>query len=254
MKESIKRQNARPSLFIRVQEERLMETYSSIKPYLVRLFTHALLLFISVRAYENFSNSQTNYQEFLKLLNNTVVEDIALTNKSCSDLGKEWKPVANVTFPNILRGCRCDGGLYVGQSCDYIEGSNPIDAKNFETNCAYLDNLFNSNVENTNEVYFKEPIMPEDFKKNYQPNKFDLDNYNNKYGDTFYTKNNLTNTTNGYLRNLIMKNEDIIENVDNYNSNLRLSNSKINFFDKYKNTNTRILEIAGSRNLTNNSK
>lgn len=255
MSEGITRQNLRPSLFVRAQEERLMDTYSAIKPYLVRLFTHALLLFISVRAYENFKSSQSTYQEFINLLSDRVVIDAKRTDEICENIeGGEWRSVKNVTFPNILKGCRCEDNLFIGQSCDYISGTNPRNPDFFNQNCRFLDFLLEGGVKDDYiNWYVQEGIIeiPPDFlsKEVLKPKYFDYDKYNQQFGDIFYKTNNLTNQTIDYRRNLY---NDQIE--DNLNTLKDVNLKNVTFLEKNYLANTRLLEKAGSKNLTPNSK
>lgn len=252
MAESLKRQNARPSLFVRVQEERLMETYSDIKPYLVRLFTHALLLFISVRAYQVFQSSKATYQEFITLLVDPVVIDAKLFEGKCEDLeGGQWKSAKNVTFPNILKGCRCDNNLYIGQSCDYISAVNPRNEKNFKENCLFLDKLLKSEIgTDESEFFYNKSNIPVDFQstETLKPKEFDYDNYNKKYGDNFYKVNNLTNQTTEYRRFLYDLKIKKLINIEEiiFGNKTNLKNTKMNI--------TRMLQLAGSKNLSEQSK
>jgi hypothetical protein len=257
MNENIQRQNAKLSLIIRAQEEKLMETYSDIKPYLVRLFTHALLLFISLRAFNNFQNSKSNYEEFLLLLNETLVDDAIITTDSCDTLGKDWRTVDNVTFPNILKGCRCDANLYIGQSCDYISAVNPINSNNFERNCLIYDELLNNNIDPTDDIYFKNMILPDEFYQQLESKEFDFVKYNEKYGDVYYSNNSFKNNTNGYRRRL-----DMLKTTFKFN-NMHSNSYKENYFnnsyskkESYYNkyNSSRFLQRANSRNLTLESK
>jgi hypothetical protein len=72
----IRRQSNNPQFAEEVRSERFMETYSGIKPYLVRLFTHALLLFIAIRGYLNFLDGEENYEEFLDILKGKLVTNV----------------------------------------------------------------------------------------------------------------------------------------------------------------------------------
>ena len=166
MSETVKK--SKEQLNQEIREERLIETYKQLKPYLVRLFTHALLLFIALRAYMDFLDSETNYTEFIELLNHKVLVNLTRIDDengkiNCTNhpdlIGKGYEEMESFEFPGIKKSCRCDDEFYPESSCEYIQSINPY--SNFKENCAFADQIY---VDPKDYDYKNDDNIPEDYK------------------------------------------------------------------------------------------
>jgi len=126
-----------------INEERQIKTYNDIKPYLVRLFTHTLLLYISISAYLNFESSQVTYQSLIDLLKKDTVSDVKLMNDS-EACPINYTQINPFTIPPFKSGCRCDNQIYTQDVCKYIynstKGYSSIWSENCEYQNTYMDN------------------------------------------------------------------------------------------------------------------
>jgi len=67
-------------------------------------------------------DSNTQYSDFLSLLDQKLVTEAKIINRSqnCSDIGLNWEDIIPVEFPAIQEGCQCDGELLTQRDCSYI--------------------------------------------------------------------------------------------------------------------------------------
>lgn len=203
---TIRRVNNDVELDDKIREQRLLEAYSGIKPYLIRLFTHALILFISIRAYNNYKDSATNYEEFLELLDNKVITNVTTISRNveCSTLGDNWQAVDSITFPEVLAGCRCENDLYEEESCSYISSVNGRPSDQFNENCNYLNKLIRNEVVPDDEI-------PDAYKKGAEkpsPNDY---NFTTQSKATNSTTNSSNTTNKVNNRNLKLSKPDIYQ-------------------------------------------
>ena len=123
-----------------IQEEKKIKAYNDVKPYLVRLFTHALLLFISIRAFQNFQDSVSTYQTFINLLNEKLVID-AITVNANDTCPTDYYNINKGTFPKINDGCRCDSEVFPKDVCNYIFENLDKNQTRWKENCEFQDNI-----------------------------------------------------------------------------------------------------------------
>ena len=173
------------------KETRLEETYKNLKPYLVRLFTHAILLFITIRAYNSFKDSKETYNSFIELLDRDLlvnVTEIELEDECESG----WVPIDSVKIPEIINGCRCDDVLYPYDSCQSIILNNSYKEDVWKANCNYLDNIIDQSdkvISALNKTKYGEVFnitfikeIPPEFRQNYT-NKEKISIDQNKFND-----------------------------------------------------------------------
>ena len=96
-----------------------LKRFRSVRPNLIKLFTHVVLFYLSMRGYLDFLSSEESYEDFLINLGLPIVIDAKMINSSlsCSD---SYQEVSTTYFPSTEEGCRCDYGIFQKNACNYI--------------------------------------------------------------------------------------------------------------------------------------
>ena len=133
------------------EKDRGIQIFKYLRPFIIKLFFHSILIFLSIRAYLDFLDSSTAYDTFKNTLNEKVVLDIKIQDyeKEC-DSG--YENIESTYFPAILNGCRCKNLILPGNLCSNLRESNytGADAQKARATCVIIDrNLNNSTAPGT---------------------------------------------------------------------------------------------------------
>lgn len=115
--------------------------YKFIRPHLLKLLCNWVLVYISVRAYLSFTDSQTSYSDFLDILEkDKIVVDIKTVNSS-SNCDTGYTQMQSVFFPAINTGCRCDNLIFNNEGCAaIIQNLGKVNFTSLSQKCRTLDN------------------------------------------------------------------------------------------------------------------
>ncbi len=103
-----------------MDNEKALLYYKGLRPYLLKLFTHCVLLFVTLNSYYSFIDSNSSYEDFLNILKrDKVINDIELVNanEGCPDSYVEYE---GYDFPRVEPGCRCDYNILKKPVCDIL--------------------------------------------------------------------------------------------------------------------------------------
>lgn len=94
--------------------------FKFIRPNLVKLMMQIVLLYLSIKGFVEFQDTQTTYADFMSNLNRSLIMDVKSIREkeSCPEF---YESIETTYFPEIFDGCRCDLNLYERKSCGYIE-------------------------------------------------------------------------------------------------------------------------------------
>lgn len=130
------------------RSDRGIQIFKYIRPYIIRLFFHTILIFLSIRAYLDFLESSTAYDTFKETLNEKVVMDIQIQDysKTCDEIG--YEEIEFSYFPKILNGCRCQNLILPDNLCKDLKEYNYTDnaAKQARETCALIDKKLNNST------------------------------------------------------------------------------------------------------------
>jgi hypothetical protein len=112
--------------------------YKHLRPCLLKLFTHFVLLYISVRSYYLFDNTNESYTDFLHNMQGEVLLDVKLVdaNQNCPT---NYSEMLSTTFPAVKPGCRCDYLVYNHDDCESFYPNLNGTASSYEYNCNLQD-------------------------------------------------------------------------------------------------------------------
>jgi hypothetical protein len=118
--------------------ERSVMFYKQLRPCLLKLFTHFVLLYISYRSYYLFISSNDSYSDFLLSMRSKVVLDMKMvsTDQNCPD---GYAEMPSTTFPALSKGCRCDYSIYSKDVCDQFMPTLTNSSSFYEANCKLQD-------------------------------------------------------------------------------------------------------------------
>jgi hypothetical protein len=103
------------------RENKSIEYFKYIRPNLVKLFTHLILLYLSIKGYLSFQSTEESYSDFLAELEKPVIVDVKMIS-STSSCPWNYTDIDTTFFPDINNGCRCDMNYFVDEMCPFIEG------------------------------------------------------------------------------------------------------------------------------------
>jgi hypothetical protein len=129
---------------INSKERKAIKYFKFLRPHLIKLFAHCVILYISIRAFIEFQQSESNYSDFISKLNSSVIINIETIdyNSSCQD---GWEEMESTVFPQINDGCRCDYNVYQKDTCDTIYQNLKYNQSTMNEFCAILDNPSTTN-------------------------------------------------------------------------------------------------------------
>jgi hypothetical protein len=112
--------------------------YKQLRPCLLKLFTHFVLLYISIRSFYLFVDSNTSYSDFLGNMRSPVILDLKMINAD-EDCPAGYSQMTGSGFPRVNSGCRCDYGIYTKDVCEeFQKGLSGTDV-DFAYNCKLQD-------------------------------------------------------------------------------------------------------------------
>jgi hypothetical protein len=131
-------------------KNKLLKHFKNVRPNLVRLFTQAILLYLSITSYMSFVSSESSYSDFLNNMQKELITDVIFidSNKTCEIPFEEIKPTY---FPKINDGCRCDEMEFETSTCNILYDSiknSPLKL-DWDHNCKEQD-LLDSNLKSRN--------------------------------------------------------------------------------------------------------
>jgi hypothetical protein len=93
-------------------------SYILFRPYISRLFTYLVLLYLASNNYGLFEEHRETYIDFLNLLDEPLIVDIQLVphSQSCPS---GYSTTAEYFFPGSWDGCICDGYIFKSTQCKY---------------------------------------------------------------------------------------------------------------------------------------
>ena len=127
-----------------------LQTFRYMRPYLIKLLTHSIIIYISIRAYLSFVSSSNSYTSFLQTLEKPVVIDVKMIeyNNKCDS---PYQDIDFSYFPEIKNGCQCNMNIFSTSVCSELRVDDPIKAAN---RCDNIDKLLKkSNRKNHNNLY-----------------------------------------------------------------------------------------------------
>jgi len=121
--------------------------FKYMRPLLIKLLFHLILIFLSIRAYTNFLQSSTVYENFKQTLNEKVVLDIKLQDYD-SQCDSGYEDIEFTYFPQILRGCRCNFDIFPDNLCQSFKEYNftGADLAKSKTTCKIIDKNLNNTI------------------------------------------------------------------------------------------------------------
>lgn len=163
-------------------ENKSIEYFKYIRPNLVKLFTHLILLYLTIKGYLSFQSTQESYSDFLAELEKPVIVDVKMIS-STSSCPSNYTDIDTTYFPDISNGCRCDMNYFVEEVCPYIEGiaRKSGNENTWKTTCSQQDSRgatgrllqTMNNLAITNITKDNSPLKPKiDYFKNF-PKKCD---------------------------------------------------------------------------------
>ena len=156
------------------EHDRSLLIIQYLRPYLVKLTLHLILIYLSIRAFLEFQSSKSSYETFLQSFQNKVVVDYQMIDYS-EKCPTNYEEVKSSFFPPIGNGCRCDFNIYPESVCKRLKDSDNETEKVLKKNkCTEQDKFVADNLDE----------LPEEIRNNYDkfnPNKqkFDPDNVQN---------------------------------------------------------------------------
>lgn len=104
------------------ENDKSLRIIQYFRPILIKLTYHFILIFLSIRAYNEFISSSEGYSTFVEGLNTKIVTDVKVVDyrSSCPDgydalIGE---------FPEIKKGCRCNDRIYPYDTCMLLNDFN----------------------------------------------------------------------------------------------------------------------------------
>jgi len=127
------------------ENDRGIIIFKYMRPFIIKLFFHLILIFLSIRAYFNFLDSSSAYDTFKQTLNKKVVLDIKIQDYS-QECQEGYSNIDSTYFPKILNGCRCMNLILPANICENLKENNftSIQAQNSKLTCAKIDKSFDS--------------------------------------------------------------------------------------------------------------
>lgn len=192
-----------------VAEDEKIKMYNNVKPYLVRLFTHALLLFISIKAYNNYILSTESYSDFISLLDKKVLIDAKLISEKY-ECEEDYEDIIPYEFPEISEGCRCDAEIYTKDVCQYIRNSYTFD--NYQNNkyCKFLSKYYSGQK-------IEESEYPDDFNSTHKEKIKKEEEYYDRKSPNNQNINNKRSLFKKILSKYRFLSEDLLYDVDKVN-------------------------------------
>lgn len=107
-------QNGRPER----KKVKKTSSYILFRPYISRLFTYVVLLYLASNNYELFQSHKETYIDFLNILDEPLIVDIQLVPHS-QNCPNGYINTAEYFFPASWDGCICDGYIFKSTQCKY---------------------------------------------------------------------------------------------------------------------------------------
>lgn len=104
------------------EENESKDNFKYIRPNLIKLFSHLILLYLSVNGYNSFLSTQDTYSDFLDNLDDPVIVDVKMISSS-SSCPLNYTDIEPTFFPDIRSGCRCDNSYFLDEMCPNIEAT-----------------------------------------------------------------------------------------------------------------------------------
>ena len=152
------------------QNNTLLNQFKEIRPYIVKIFTHAVIFYLAVYGWIEYLNSNENYSGFIKRLNLPIVTDAILINATENCLDYNMTDIQHSYFPKIEKGCQCDNKILPKLHCDYIYNkylipSNSSKQTNLSKNTTWDKNCLRYFPLNINKPSFnyKRQLQEDDF-------------------------------------------------------------------------------------------
>lgn len=153
------------------KDDKSIEHFKYIRPNLVKLFTHLILLYLSIKGYMSFISTEKSYSDFLAELDKPVVVDVKMINSS-SSCPSNYTEISTTIFPEISNGCRCDMNYFVDVMCPFIEAiaKKSGSEDTWKTTCSQQDlkgttgrllQAQNNVTSNNNNTIQTSPIQPQ---------------------------------------------------------------------------------------------
>lgn len=104
---------------IKDDKDRGLIVLKYLRPFLIKLLLHMILLFVSVRAYISYKSSTDAYDTFTIALNKNVLVDVKFIdyNTPCPE---NYTNIISTGFPEVNDGCRCDWNIYPKEICQTL--------------------------------------------------------------------------------------------------------------------------------------
>jgi hypothetical protein len=101
------------------KKKKKVNSYILFRPFISRLFTYVVLLYLASNNYELFEEQQHSYRGFLNLLEEPVITDIKLVshNQRCPE---GYNSTPSTFYPSTYSGCICDGYIFKTSQCKYL--------------------------------------------------------------------------------------------------------------------------------------
>lgn len=93
-----------------------------LRPFLIKLLLHMILLFLAIRAYLSYRSSTDSYNAFMIALNNNVLIDVKFLDYK-TPCPENYSNIIGTGFPNVDNGCRCDWSIFPGEVCQILSQS-----------------------------------------------------------------------------------------------------------------------------------
>lgn len=127
-----------------ILENSKRDYFKFIRPYLFKLFTHLMLLLLSVNSYYQFLSSESSYQDFLNIMDTPVITDVKVIpgDQNCTS---PYQEIYTATFPTTKPGCRCDYQVFTNNICQmiFMGLDHSETGKNINnTNCKLQDEMY----------------------------------------------------------------------------------------------------------------
>ncbi len=92
------------------------DAYVLFKPYISRLFTYIVLLYLAMNTFDLYTGNYESYKDFLDYFEEPLLTDIKFvtSNETCPNNYTDIRPT---TFPQTLDGCLCDGMVLKLSQC-----------------------------------------------------------------------------------------------------------------------------------------
>lgn len=124
------------------EKHKSKDIYKHVRPNLVKLFSHLILLYLSIKGYNTFLDTKELFADFIDDIDDPILLDLKMIN-SASSCPPNYTDIETTSFPKIRSGCRCDNKYFIDEICPNIEAiaRKTGNENSWKTSCSVSDSV-----------------------------------------------------------------------------------------------------------------